>query len=417
MRRVALALAACLLAVVPSAHAWTWPADGATVLRPFAFDPDTPYASGQHRGVDLGAPAGAAVVAPAAGMVAFAGTVPQSGRTVSIATGDGYTVTLSHLGELAVARGATVAEGERVGALAPAPEPGEAAPFLQLGVRVTAERFGYLDPLSVLPARAPAMPPAASSPPGGDAAGAPAAAPAPEPPAAADPVAPGEPAPRPEPALPQPPAHVDAFAAGKSSAAAPARAVAKAIRAAPPVPRPAPARPSATSVAEPRVRGAAVPAAEARSARERPRVVEPPPATADASRRPERDTGRSLTLLAALAGAVAVASTAVAMRRRRPAPAPAAPGAGAEDGRIIEADGVLRDDPDLLRELDAPHRARVHDDRGRHPRPQPPPARGGDVLPDGDRRARLEGLPGGAGAGARAVRVPGADRSSLARAA
>ena len=36
---------------------------------------------------------------------------------------------------------------------------------------------------------------------------------------------------------------------------------------------------------------------------------------------------------------------------------------------------VLRDDPDLLRQLDAAHRPRVHDDRRGHPRAPPPPAR------------------------------------------
>ena len=81
MRRLLLVLLA-MLALVPSAHAWTWPADG-RVIAPFAFDPGNPYAAGQHRGIDVaGAPA-APVRAPATGSVSFAGTVPGSGRSVT----------------------------------------------------------------------------------------------------------------------------------------------------------------------------------------------------------------------------------------------------------------------------------------------------------------------------------------------
>ena len=47
-----------LQAGVPPALAWTWPVDG-PVLRPFVLG-DDPYAAGQHRGIDIGATAGAA---------------------------------------------------------------------------------------------------------------------------------------------------------------------------------------------------------------------------------------------------------------------------------------------------------------------------------------------------------------------
>ena len=56
--------------------------------------------------------------------------------------------------------------------------------------------------------------------------------------------------------------------------------------------------------------------------------------------------------------------------------------------------GLLRHDAHLLRERGAAPRARLHDDRGRHPRPPPPPARGGRVLPHGHRRARRAGRAG-----------------------
>ena len=77
------------------------------VLQPFAYDEAHPYAAGQHRGIDIGAAgAGETVVAPAAGTVSFAGTVPTSGKSVTIETADGYSVTLTHLGSIRVANGA-----------------------------------------------------------------------------------------------------------------------------------------------------------------------------------------------------------------------------------------------------------------------------------------------------------------------
>ena len=102
----AVLLVAVLIGFVlaPAARAWTWPLDGA-VLQPFVFDPSHPYAAGQHRGLDVGGAAGAPVRAPTAGSVTFAGSVPTSGLSVTIAAEGGLDVTLTHLGSLAVARG------------------------------------------------------------------------------------------------------------------------------------------------------------------------------------------------------------------------------------------------------------------------------------------------------------------------
>src|SRR5438034_407195 len=110
MRVLVLGVHAALF-LVPSASAWTWPADGA-VLRGFSFSSSTPYAAGQHRGIDVAGASGASVPAPAGGTVSFAGTVPSGGKTVTIQTQDGYSVTLLHLGSIGTKPGATVSEGD-----------------------------------------------------------------------------------------------------------------------------------------------------------------------------------------------------------------------------------------------------------------------------------------------------------------
>ena len=124
------------------------------VLQPFDYDEAHPYASGQHRGVDLGADSGETVVAPAAGTVSFAGTVPTNGKSVTIETADGYSVTLTHLGSIGVVKGATVAEQDAVGTVGPSGTPEVDGPYVHLGIRLTADPNGYVDPLGLLPPEA-----------------------------------------------------------------------------------------------------------------------------------------------------------------------------------------------------------------------------------------------------------------------
>ena len=121
-----------LLAAVPPAAAWNWPA-----RRPCCGlqRQRRPYTAGQHRGIDLGAATGEPVHAPAAGRVTFAGTVPHDGRTVAIRTPTAYTVTLLHLGAFEVARGAVVAEGEQVAACGhAAATQNTQVPYVHLGI-------------------------------------------------------------------------------------------------------------------------------------------------------------------------------------------------------------------------------------------------------------------------------------------
>ena len=213
-----LALLLLLLVLgVPAAGAWTWPVGG-PVLQGFSFDPAHPYAGGQHRGIDVGGDAGASVLAPASGVVSFAGTVPTSGKSVTIDTADGLSVTLTHLGSIAVAKGGAVTEGTVVGTVGPSGTPELDVPYVHLGIRNAADPQGYLDPLLFLPvaaappaaapAAAPVAPPAAAAPPADPAAAPPSseAPPAPEAPAA-DPAPPAAEAP---PAVEAPPADASA---------------------------------------------------------------------------------------------------------------------------------------------------------------------------------------------------------------
>ena len=181
IRRAVLAALLAALCVPADALAWTWPATG-PVLQQFAFDRTQPYAAGQHRGIDIGAPSGGAVVAPAGGIVTFAGTVPTSGKCLTITTADGYAVTLTHLGSMSVTVGATVAERDVVGAIGPSGDAEVDGPYVHLGIRIASDENGYFDPAPLLPAAASPPPPDTAPP-------APVAA-APSPPADPAPVTP-----------------------------------------------------------------------------------------------------------------------------------------------------------------------------------------------------------------------------------
>jgi hypothetical protein len=144
MRRALTVLVLAVLVQAPTAAGWSWPVDG-PVIRPFVLGSD-PYAAGQHRGIDIGAAHGTTVRAATDGSVSFVGTVPAGGRAVTIRTADGLSVTYLELGATQVERGADVAEGDPIGTIGP-------ASHVHLGVRVTADAQGYLDPLRFLPAR------------------------------------------------------------------------------------------------------------------------------------------------------------------------------------------------------------------------------------------------------------------------
>jgi murein DD-endopeptidase MepM/ murein hydrolase activator NlpD len=76
-----------------------------------------------HAGIDLAAPRGTPILAPADGVVVFAGTYPlgrsavwwRYGNLVAVAHGERFLTLYGHCGELAVAAGRTVRRGDRLG--------------------------------------------------------------------------------------------------------------------------------------------------------------------------------------------------------------------------------------------------------------------------------------------------------------
>ena len=166
MRRLApVALLLLFVFFVPCAGAWTWPVNG-PLLETFSFDQAHPYAAGQRRGIAIGADQGAPVLAPAGGIVSFAGMVASNGKTVTIQTPSGLAVSLTHLGSVAVKGDDTVAEGAVIGTVGPSGTAEFEVPYVHLGIRDAGNPQGYLDPLAFLPvAAAPVAAPRPTPPP------------------------------------------------------------------------------------------------------------------------------------------------------------------------------------------------------------------------------------------------------------
>ena len=146
MRRtfVALAVLVSILATSPAraSGSWIWPVTG-PVIRGFE-PPSSPFGSG-HRGIDIAAPVGTLVRAPAPGVVSFAGNVGGH-LFVTINHGGGLLSTCSFLSGLLVRKGDTVAAGQGI-ALSGTGHPGDTTPNLHVGVRLNGQ---YVDPLDYL---------------------------------------------------------------------------------------------------------------------------------------------------------------------------------------------------------------------------------------------------------------------------
>jgi murein DD-endopeptidase MepM/ murein hydrolase activator NlpD len=133
-------------------YPWLWPVAGPrTVIEPFRA-PAHDYGPG-HRGMDVTAALGADVLSPAAGVVAFRGTVADR-PLITIDHGDGYISTLEPVSS-DLAAGDGVLAGDVVGALVSG---GHAAPgTLHVGVRIDKR---YVNPRGLfgLPPRAVLLP-------------------------------------------------------------------------------------------------------------------------------------------------------------------------------------------------------------------------------------------------------------------
>lgn len=154
---LAAAVLLCFLAFAPAATAGSWlrPVPG-WVDRAFLVTPER-YAAGQHRGVDLAAPAGTPVRAACTGPVRFAGRVPGGGLTVSVRCRR-LAATYQHLGTIAVRRGGAVTRGARIGVSGRSGlRPGRIA-HLHLGARDLRTNT-YVDPLTLLRPEPPPAPP------------------------------------------------------------------------------------------------------------------------------------------------------------------------------------------------------------------------------------------------------------------
>ena len=143
----ALLLALLLPAPAAAAGSWQWPVRG-DVLTTFRNGSD-PYAGGQHRGIDIAAPAGTEVVAAAAGTVRHAGVAGDSGLTVSVRAGD-HDVSYLHLSAVSVKEGQAVGAGARLGSVGTTGRRSAEQPHLHFGVRRAGQRHAYLDPLDFL---------------------------------------------------------------------------------------------------------------------------------------------------------------------------------------------------------------------------------------------------------------------------
>lgn len=149
MRAAVVGVAVLLVSPAAARGAtWVWPVHGPVLAR-FAYHARTPFARGQRRGVDIGAPAGTPVVAACPGRVRFAGSVGTAGRTVSMACG-AYVVSYLHLDRIATRGGARLSAGDPLGTVGTTGRRHERPPHLSFGVRLRSDRWGYVDPLRLL---------------------------------------------------------------------------------------------------------------------------------------------------------------------------------------------------------------------------------------------------------------------------
>lgn len=159
---LAIAIAIALILFAPPAAspaataesgsgAWPWPLLG-EVITPYKNGSDR-YAAGQHRGLDIAAPAGTPVLAITSGRVSFAGRLPDGGNTVTVRSADGqWLVSNLHLAEREVRVGERVQPGTRLGTVGKTGRRSAEQAHLHLSVRRAGSR-AYVDPMTLLGAQ------------------------------------------------------------------------------------------------------------------------------------------------------------------------------------------------------------------------------------------------------------------------
>lgn len=134
-----------------SAEPFALPLAGSpAVVHPFVA-PAAPWSPG-HRGVDLAALAGDVVLAPASGIVAFAGTVVDRG-VITVTHADGLRSSLEPVAPT-VSAGTHVAPGHAIGTVQDVAGHCDPATCLHWGVR---RGDTYLDPLDLLAGAGPVV--------------------------------------------------------------------------------------------------------------------------------------------------------------------------------------------------------------------------------------------------------------------
>jgi murein DD-endopeptidase MepM/ murein hydrolase activator NlpD len=126
----------------PAFGTYRWPVHG-DVIRPFE-EPANPYSAG-HRGIDVAAPIGTTIRAPAAGTVSFAGTVAGS-LFISIDHAGGIRTSYSWVSAVSVKKGAVLKAGGVIGRTGQG-HPGSERPHLHFSARLNGT---YIDPMLLL---------------------------------------------------------------------------------------------------------------------------------------------------------------------------------------------------------------------------------------------------------------------------
>ncbi len=122
---------------------WPCPSSGRITSEFGKRESPTAGASTYHKGVDVGASTGSAVVAAAGGTVVIATYSASAGNYIMLSHGGSVYTVYMHLSSMSVSKGDTVTRGSTIGAVGNTGY--STGPHLHFGIRING---GYVDPLS-----------------------------------------------------------------------------------------------------------------------------------------------------------------------------------------------------------------------------------------------------------------------------